>query len=70
MKNLQGSSVAQFANGTGDNVIPITFGVKGGNNNAPESINVYLQIDGQTFWSATGMSLAQSVYAGSGNRSY
>jgi hypothetical protein len=69
MKDLAGGSVAQFANGTG-NVLPLNIGVKGGNNNAPESINVYLQIDGQTFWSATGMSLAQSVYVGSGDRSY
>jgi hypothetical protein len=70
MKNLQGSSVAQFANGTGENVIPLNIGLKNQGGNMPESINVYLNIDGQTFWSATGMSLAQSVYAGSGNRSY
>jgi hypothetical protein len=70
MKNLQSSGVTQFADGTGGNIIPLNIGLKGGNNNAPESVNIYLQVDGQTFWSATGVSLAQSAYVASGNRSY
>lgn len=69
MQNLTSySSPSQFADGTGGGgMIPISFG---GGSNASQPMIINLNIDGQTFWSSAGTSLAQSARAGSGMRSY
>jgi hypothetical protein len=70
MKNLSSSSVAQFADGTGDGpIIPLTFGASGGSN-APHSINVFVQLDSQSILSAIGMPMAQNIRLASGLRGF
>jgi hypothetical protein len=67
MKNLNGSSVAQFADGT-SNVLPLNIGVRGGN--MPESVNLTIQIGENVILSAMRIPFAQDMRVVSGNRSY
>jgi hypothetical protein len=71
MKDLTSySSPTQFADGTGGGTISLPIDIRGQNANMPQSMNIYLQVDGQTFWSATGVSFAQNARVQSGMRSY
>jgi hypothetical protein len=69
MKNLQSSGVAQFADGTGGYMLPITLAASNGNN-MPQSINVNVHLDSQTILSAIEMPFAQNIRVASGLRSY
>jgi hypothetical protein len=70
MKDLAGSSVAQFANGTGGGGFsPISLGGSG-RNAMPESVNVVVHLDGQAILSAIGMPFAQTMRVQSGMRGF
>lgn len=68
MKNLQSSSVAQFADGTGGQIIPLNIGLRGGG--MPESISLTIQLGENDILSAMKMPFAQDMRVQSGNRSY
>lgn len=59
---------AQFADGTGDPVIPISFG--GRSSGMPESINVMVYLETQALMMAMGMPFAQTIRVQSGMRSF
>lgn len=68
MKNLQSAGVAQFADGTGNYMLPLTIGIPGGG--MPQSINVNVHLDSQTILSAVEIPMAQNIRVASGLRSY
>jgi hypothetical protein len=71
MKDISSySSPTQFADGTGGGTISLPIDIRGQNASMPSSMNIYLMVDGQTFWSATGVSFAQNARVQSGNRAF
>jgi len=72
MQDLSYSPTApvQFAEGTGGPVIPVSLGMSGRGASMPESVNVIVNLDSQTFLSAMGAPFAQTIRVGMGMRSF
>jgi hypothetical protein len=68
MKNLGSAGVTQFADGTGNYMLPLQIGIPGGG--MPQSFNLTVQIGENAILSSMGIPLAQDIRVATGNRSY